>query len=238
MAKCGARTRSCRNCGHRYTKGEYGLWECPECGEPRGCQQPVQREGERCRFHGGASPKGIASPNFKTGRHSRYLPAKLLSRYKEALSDPDLLELRSEIALVDARIKHLLDSVEAGESGALWRKASKAYEELQEAQAKRDPAAAAAAYKALGDVIRQGVGEWATWDEVGKQIDRRRQLVESERRRLEAMQQMITAERAMILLSAVTDIIRKNVTDKDTLRSISDDIRALLDRGTGQPNRA
>lgn len=75
----------------------------------------------RCRMHGGATPAGVALPHFRTGRRSRDLPARLAARYQEARSDPQLLELREGIALVDARIADLLARVDAGESGARWR---------------------------------------------------------------------------------------------------------------------
>jgi flagellar motility protein MotE (MotC chaperone) len=64
-----------------------------------------------CRVHGGATPRGIASPHFKTGRHSRDLPTQLSGRYLEAITDAELLSLRDDIALVDTRISELLDTL-------------------------------------------------------------------------------------------------------------------------------
>lgn len=62
----------------------------------------------RCRIHGGATPGGFASPHFKTGRYSKVLPAALRDRYEQARGDEDLLSLRDELALVDARIGEVL----------------------------------------------------------------------------------------------------------------------------------
>jgi hypothetical protein len=52
--------------------------------------------------------------------------------------------------------------------------------------------------------------------------------VESERKRLVDMEQMITVERTMVLLSAVISVIRDNVTDRKTLHKISTDIGQLI----------
>ena len=68
------------------------------------CQRPPVAGRERCRLHGGATPIGAASPHFRTGRHSKYLPARLAGRYAEALADEKLLELRDDVALIHARI--------------------------------------------------------------------------------------------------------------------------------------
>src|SRR5258708_37054514 len=45
---------------------------------------------EECYHHGGKTPRGIASPNFKHGRYSKSLPARMRERYEEALADPHL----------------------------------------------------------------------------------------------------------------------------------------------------
>src|SRR3954452_17185048 len=75
----------------------------------------------RCRMHGGKSLAGAASPAFKTGRHSTYLPVRLLAGYQEAERDPELLALRDEIALIDSRLADVLSRVDSGESSRIWR---------------------------------------------------------------------------------------------------------------------
>src|SRR4051794_17890811 len=72
------------------------------------CQRVPVAGRTRCRAHGGASLRGAASATFKTGRRGRFLPRRLRERYEQALDDPTMLELRDEIALVDARLSDLL----------------------------------------------------------------------------------------------------------------------------------
>jgi translation elongation factor EF-G len=64
-----------------------------------------------CLAHGGKTPRGAASPHFKTGRYSRSLPGHLVAAYEQALQDPTLMSLRDEIALTDALIDETLSQL-------------------------------------------------------------------------------------------------------------------------------
>ena len=201
--RCGARTR--------------GQTPCRNWAMPNG----------RCRMHGGMTPGGMALPQFKHGRYSKYLPARLVDRYQAGRSDPELLAMRDEIAALDARLSELLERVDSGESGLLWIALRDAWTELQEARRAGDNLKLAAALTMVGDLIEQGFDDRAAWADVLALFQDRRRLVESERRRLVDLQQMITAEQAMVFLAAITDAVKKHVDDRDTLAAISADLIRL-----------
>jgi len=64
-----------------------------------------------CLAHGGRTPRGAASPHFKTGRYSRSLPGHLVADYERALHDPKLLSLRNEIAVNEAMLVTVLQQL-------------------------------------------------------------------------------------------------------------------------------
>jgi hypothetical protein len=183
-----------------------------------------------CHIHGGKSLSGIASPTFIHGRYSASLPARLSAQYQESQRDPRLLELRDDISLLDARLGDLLKRVDTGESGALWGKLLTAKAELAsvggtstEATLKRQ-----AIMGYILDLIAKGHADHQAWRELGAVIEQRRKLVESERKRLVESQQMITTERAMLLLGAVVGVIKEHISDRATLAAISTGIDNLL----------
>ncbi len=64
----------------------------------------------RCRLHGGKTPAGPASPNWKHGQRARAhrwmasLPDSIGKRFDVALVDPQLADLRQDMALADAML--------------------------------------------------------------------------------------------------------------------------------------
>ena len=196
------------------------------------CKKAPMANG-RCHLHGGKSLGGLASPTFKHGRYSRYLPANLTGRYEAARQDPDLLALRDEIALVDTRLGGLVEKLGSGESGSLWRRLRGAHQGLLQAREAKDSAGIASALTEIGELIERGTDEYVNWEEILGLLDQRRRLVESERKRLVEMQQMITVERAMLLVSAVVNAVARHVPDRKQLNAIATDIRGLITGSNG-----
>ena len=95
------------------------------------CKRAPVRGRRRCRLHGGATPWGPASPHWRTGRHSRVLSRLGLGRaYQRAINDPEMVNLREEIAVVDARVLLLLESLATAGAGddRTWAKIYEAIE--------------------------------------------------------------------------------------------------------------
>ena len=192
------------------------------------CQSWVIPGRDRCRLHGGASPRGLAHPPTKHGRDSVDLPTRLLASYQQAISDPDLLNLNEEIALHTVRLRELLGRLDTVESAALWTDLRIAWGEFAEAQARRDTGAMGRLMQEIGDLITRGHSDSAAWRELLDTADKKRKAIESEGKRRIAMKTMITSERAGLLILALTDSVKTHVHDPDTLISILSDFGAIL----------
>lgn len=182
----------------------------------------------RCPMHGGKSLKGAESSSFVHGRYSKYIPTRLLARLEEAQSDPELLSLRSEIELIDARVADLLQRVESGESGATWKQLARHWKDFQRHRAANNTAKTEELLLLLAESIGQGLADHDCWTEIGQHLDRRARLVEQEEKRLEKMQQTLTIEQAMSMLGVVLDCLKRHVTDADILSAIGADLEQLV----------
>ena len=198
-----------------------------------------------CGLHGGKSLGGLASPVFKHGRYSKYVPSNLLEKYNQAADDPDLLSLRDEIRIVDARIMEELELLSDNESHQDWQTLGTTWDRLVNAQNSGNTDRANQLLQDVHRLIQEGRHApprrelWANYDDL---VETRRKLVTTEARRLAEMNQLITAERAMTLVYAVVGIVRDNiqkyinekqVADDGLFRTISEDIRRLTSQRTG-----
>ena len=163
----------------------------------------------RCLNHGGKSLSGIASPSYKHGRYSTALPTGLIPRFEASMADPDLLDQRAELALLDARIEELLGLVQANGETARWSDAKAGYQRIRVASHARRPVEAAAALTELGALLDRGVAGTALWHQLGQLIDRRTRVVQTEGRRLKDLQQMVPVEKVWTLVGALVESVRR-----------------------------
>jgi hypothetical protein len=196
------------------------------------CRQPVIPGREVCHYHGGKTPIGPGLPQFKTGHRSKFLPSRMAADYYAAEHDPKLMELRSDIATVDARIIDLLKRVDTGEAGSIWAEAQAAWMRLRRAQVRGHIETYQLACEEMGRLVDTGGQDTAAWLEIGKQIELRRRLVESEQRRLTLAHEVLTADRAMVLLAEVIRILQRHVTDRRILGAIAAEMQGSLLMGT------
>jgi hypothetical protein len=212
----------------------------------RQCSQRAMIGKTKCQSHGGKTPSGMASPHFKDGRHIRSLPTRLISNYQASLQDKDLLSLRYEIALIDTRTQELLGQIDAQESGRLWQvlkdnmskfdSIQRRAASLPDGEARKTELARemSEVLSTIRQSIHHGAADWMIWQEISESLEMRRRLVESEQKRLVAMQVMVTSEQAMILVSALTAAVRKHVTDTKQLSSIQNEFIRLVGSGNSE----
>jgi hypothetical protein len=193
-------------------------------GEP--CTQKPMRNG-RCRMHGGKSLAGAAHPNFRTGKRSRYfksVPAAMRDGYKAALNDPDLLSMGAEIALLTTRTSALLDRLSTSEAPP-WDAAVALAGKLATIISEYEMPEAEQAAQLLVEVVNDGqtktAANEATWTELRALIQERAKVAAVEHKREVDLETLIPADKALMLLSAMTAAAREIVTDRDQYRRLN-----------------
>lgn len=193
------------------------------------CQNPPKTGSNVCRMHGANSLKGMAHPNFKDGRKSKYMPVAMLDAYRDASGDPDLISLREDIIVLDARVASMLQRVESGESMQTledirekWQAYKIASRNKTNKQGIRDT------FNALEDAITSVYTDHAAWKDIEDTIDRKRRLIADERKRLVDLHQVMTIDRVMNLFQALLTIVEQEIPDRNALQRISDGAIRLL----------
>lgn len=198
------------------------------------CKNPPVRGMERCRMHGGLSKSGRESATFKHGRYSKHAPARISALAEEANADPELMSHRSGVALYDARIAELLGKVDPGESGWMWQQVKERLDEFQEARGMQDTAGMNSAIKSLRFLVNKGLEDFHVWNEIGQTMKLRQSLTDSELKRLKDMQQMMTAEQAMMFAADVEKAIADNVTDDGEREAVFRQVRESIARNVAE----
>jgi len=209
------------------------------------CCRPPSSNG-RCKKHGGASLKGPQSPQWSTGKYSRYLPTRLIERYEAAERDDGLQDLRSELSLTDARLAELLEQLDRGGGIEDWARVRGMWEAYLAAQRRLQatPAEDAAAIgraqddvrrtmRDLNELIERGHRNISLWHEINDTIELRRRLKTSDSKMLIDLQNMISAERIMAFMYRLSGILKSRIKDDKLLSEISEDIRSEVTRVTG-----
>jgi hypothetical protein len=239
---CGAKVRCggrCESCGHQ-PMGELAEVRhkgiCPLCGGGMKCRGEILSSNGRCRMHNGGNRVGPAVSTYKHGLHSRYtkLVADDIRRsYERAATDEELLSLRDDVALVQAKVNDAVKALSGKATTALFREMNEGWSDLKAAMRSGDPAQLQPALNSLERLIQQGDANAGKWDEVLALLDFKSKLAEREWRRQEALQTMITAEQARALFGAVVALIHQHVHDPLARLHISNGIHGLI----GGPDR-
>ena len=193
------------------------------------CKAQALKGKSKCRHHGGKSLAGKDSPSFKTGRFSKYLPDRLAEKYEEALSDPDLISLSNELALVDSQLTTQLELWhESGMNADGWARARELFRSFRRHSSAGDRVRALNDLEDLRILLDEGNENMIAWKFIGELIEQRRRLVETERKRLSDEDHAVSIDKLVLFMGALLDIIRRRVGDERTQREIAQDVRALM----------
>ena len=113
----------------------------------RFCKVRKMKGRNRCRIHGGTTPVGIQAQSFTHGRYSKYMPTGFLARYEASLADPEILSLKSEIAISQARVAELLQNLEVGTGLQAWQELKAQAAEVKKHIDEKDPKAILATFE-------------------------------------------------------------------------------------------
>ncbi len=192
------------------------------------CKQQAVPGKRVCRYHGGRSKGGVEAPNYKHGRNSKY--KALGERIDHALSNPDILSLRPEIALLDVRLSELVENLaetnltrsEMIETGRMAGRVQGLIE------AGESPDVISTETVKLCERVVAAASSARDWQEIGSTMERRRRMVQTEQRVLEKERYMIPIDEAAGLVSALLSSVLANVPEPERRERIQRDFASSI----------
>lgn len=187
------------------------------------CRRNAVNGSTKCQVHGGVTPKGIASANFKTGKYSKYLPTGLIDAYNDVQTDENLLSVRGDVELLDVLIRSKLVNLDTGESAAHWDSLLKSIVKARRAYKSEDYGGLEEQLDEMEALADKRRLHYATEQEITAQLEQRRKLVDTENKIILSKENAITNEQAMLLVSALLASVKANVNDAAALNRIQAD---------------
>lgn len=199
------------------------------CKGPAIADSPTQK----CRMHGGySSVIGRANSQFKHGRYSKYLPAQLDDLYNEALTNEDLLNMSDHIALLEAKIQETLSESSDGDPAPLWSEVGDLFATVESEFAKGDADKTRKAINTMRRALDAGQRWDATWGKVTTLMEQLRKMTDTEVKRKKELNQFVPVERVILLMTAVSDAVKRNVKDPYEIERVRHEISLLMGDST------
>lgn len=181
-------------------------------------------------MHGGNAEHAIGTRNksFKHGRYSKYLPAQMVELFREAMDNPDLIEMGEHIALLDARIKSVLAESSSGDPAPHWSEISEAFEQVEVAILSGKIDEIVPGLEAMHKLLEAGVKWDRTWHDVMGTMEQLRKMTDTEVKRKKELNQMVPIERVTILMAAVGDAVKRHVTSPEEIDAVYAELAELM----------
>lgn len=220
------------------------------------CKRSAVYATDRCVRHGGGKPlkgKPRGHQNFKTGvnsdllvikfagqiiegktpmtkRYQQFIPERLAEKYLMSVNDPEIIALNDDIALVETRIKQILERIDDDAPPPVWADAYNAFREFMMYKRLNDTEKARETLDLLEDIFERQASDRETWDEVFSRLEQRMKLASEERKRRMDMRALMDAEQVMDIASRLLAAV--NEAAEDVIKD--DKIRKQLYLATGQ----
>ncbi len=213
------------------------VWCHPEKGFKVGRCKMIKRSGGRCRNavrhgwtvcrnHGAGSPDRPGGRPVTIGRHSQHLPKRFLENYEQYLNDPDYLVMRSEMALLDARMGEILEKLDDAVSDNAWMQVRRALS-LLKTKDRLSPDEVMDLTGYLEEALEMTATEAEVWDEVTGLIEARRKVADTERRRITEAQKYLTYDEAHAMMALFVNAVTETVKDESIRTQILERMKVV-----------
>lgn len=163
----------------------------------------------RCMVHAGEQAVLV----WKSMRYSESLTGRLREVYESAERDIDLLSMRSEVAIMEVRVRELLERLETGEHGEIWKELQQVWISLKSACDEGDMQKTIMYADQVGALIRDGAEREVLWEEIGKAFERKAQVAGKEWKRQVDMKDLISRDRALAFVLRLSESVKKTLPE-------------------------
>lgn len=196
------------------------------------CELPAVSGSKKCRMHGGSTPKGIESPHFKTGKHSKYLPARLSAIYEDIENDLEANILSRNIHLREALIRERLQWLEdSPDSAQVWSELRTLIDDIHIAYGGMNDAKMTLTLEKINRLLDERNLYHMTVAEIRKDLNEQRSDTNAKAAITAKSSEMITAPELMAFVGALFASIAQIVSNPKEIQEIHNAAHRLISAG-------
>lgn len=206
------------------------------------CRNVAVSGSTKCRMHGGKTPRGIASPHFKTGANSKfaYLPGNYFARIEKVAGD-QIENLEQSIEIQKVLESKYLEKLNSTESTEAWKRLHQAVREYDEATHEAKDAADKAARQAqafgmIRFIVKEGLSETFLHRDIQAIHETQRKISETISKMRKEQQDIYTREQWIELMVTLAGVLRETIKDRSVLSAIQNKLYELSNKGNKGDN--
>lgn len=198
---------------------------------------------DKCRRHGGKTPRGRDHTQYKSGIYAIDIPDRLLESY-ERLGDTDIMDLAERARLLEVRILEIVKNLDEGGSFVIFKTLQAKMQEYDKysvlARTTSDDrkadytARAAQAFNTVKELIQKGAQDYQRWEEIAKLTEQIRKLADTQQKQIKTSETAVMADRVLIFASVMANIFRDTILSIHELKQPrKNDLIDAVDRQVG-----
>lgn len=186
----------------------------------------------KCYYHGGKTPNQLASASAGTspnnsGKYTHYLDRSLQGRYQQSLSDPELLALRDEVALIELRIAEVSARLKSAGSSEVWSNLVQTVNRLESALSAGNADKIGELIRETISLVRSGNAIESNWADLFAAISRKGTISELQHAREQKLHQTMSVADVLALVQAVAQSVQLHCTDRNQRRAIQLELQRI-----------
>jgi hypothetical protein len=201
--------------------------KCKTTGKP--CKNDAVTGYDVCRMHGGKTPRGVESANYKHGGYTPYVPYSFNKIYEEMRDDETLSNVREELALGKMFIAGHLQHLGTVDNEETLPKLLGLLQDIKVYYRTVNSVGMANTIDAMERIIQDRLEQLKTENKIMERVEQQRKLVETEQKISLQGERAISVELFGMLLGAIFKAIEMGVKDKDERITVSATIRQLIE---------
>jgi hypothetical protein len=202
------------------------------------CKNAAVAGSDKCRMHGGSTPRGIASPQFKDGRRSKYsyLPKQITERIDELTAD-SIKNLEENISIQRGMESRLMERFTAGSTLEKWEDLQQTvnlYETACEDSDDTDEPVDPQVWldRIIGQIaagLQDARAEGSLRRELQVVHESQRKLTETLTRSIKERSETVTEDQLKNIFTRLLHVIRNNISDRQTLSRIQKGVLEIIE---------